>query len=366
MRGHDHQQDAMFSYLSPEQRVPQNHPLRPIRERVNAVLRELSPRFARLYARRGRPSIAPEKLLRALLLQVLYSVRSERMLMEQREYNLLFRWFVGLNLDEAVWDATVFSKNRDRLLEGDLATAFFGAVVEQARQSDLLSEEHFSVDGTLLQAWAGQKSFRRKEEAAEKLPDDDDRGNPTLDFRGEKRSNRTHGSTTDPDALLAKKSQGKEAKLSYAAHVLIENRHGLIVDTALTPAHGRAEADAALRMVERIGGSGPVTLGGDKGYDDRQLVGELRRMKVTPHVARNAKRPGGSAIDHRTTRHEGYLVSQRKRKRVEEVFGWLKTVALLRQVRHRGHEKVGWMFTLAAAAYNLVRVRNLTASQATA
>lgn len=366
MRGHDHKQDAMFSYLSPEQRVPQDHPLRPIRQTVNAILRDLSARFNRLYATRGRPSIAPEKLLRALLLQVLYSVRSERMLMEQLDYNLLFRWFVGLNMDEAVWDATVFTKNRDRLLEGDIAEVFFGAVIEQARRSKLLSEEHFSVDGTLLQAWAGQKSFRRKDETASKPGYEEDPGNRTVDFRGEKRSNQTHASTTDPDALLAKKSKGKEAKLSYAAHVLIENRNGLIVATELTPAHGRAEQDAALLMVERLRSTGRVTLGGDKGYDDRELVGELRQMQVTPHVARNEKRPGGSALDERTTRHEGYRISQRKRKRVEEVFGWLKTVALLRQVRHRGHEKVDWMFTFAAAAYNLIRVRNLTVATATA
>lgn len=366
MRGHDHKQDAMFSYLSPEQRVPQDHPLRPIRQTVNAILRDLSARFNRLYATRGRPSIAPEKLLRALLLQVLYSVRSEGMLMEQLDYNLLFRWFVGLNMDEAVWDATVFTKNRDRLLEGDIAEVLFGAVIEQARRSKLLSEEHFSVDGTLLQAWAGQKSFRRKDETAEKPGYEQDPGNRTVDFRGEKRSNQTHASTTDPDALLAKKSKGKEAKLSYAAHVLIENRNGLIVATELTPAHGRAEQDAALLMVERLRSTGRVTLGGDKGYDDRELVGELRQMQVTPHVARNEKRPGGSALDERTTRHEGYRISQRKRKRVEEVFGWLKTVALLRQVRHRGHEKVDWMFTFAAAAYNLIRVRNLTVATATA
>jgi len=360
MRGHDHKQDAMFSYLSPEQRVPQDHPLRPIRQTVNAILRDLSPRFHRLYATRGRPSIAPEKLLRALLLQVLYSVRSERMLMEQLDYNLLFRWFVGLNMDEAVWDATVFTKNRDRLQEGDIAEAFLGAVMKQARQAKLLSEEHFSVDGTLLQAWAGQKSFRRKDGSVEK-PSDEDPGNPTVDFRGEKRSNQTHASTTDPDALLAKKSKGKEAKLSYAAHVLIENRNGLIVATQLTPAHGRAEPDAALLMIERLRRGGRITLGADKGYDDSEFISELRRMKVTPHMARNEKRSGGSVLDERTTRHEGYRI-RRKRKRVEEVFGWLKTVALLRQVRHRGHEKVGWMFTFAVAAYNLIRVRNLTAA----
>jgi transposase len=364
MRGADQQPDAMFSYVSPEQRVPKDHPLRPIREMANQALEELSPRFSKIYAASGRPSIAPEKLLRALLMQVLYSVRSERMLMEQLDYNLLFRWFVGLNMDDPVWDPTTFTKNRDRLLEGDIAQAFFAAVLEQIRRKNLLSDEHFSVDGTLLEAWASQKSFRRKD-GREQASSDDDPGNPTVDFKGEKRSNQTHRSTTDPDAMLAKKSKGKEAKLSYAAHVLIENGHGIIVDTELTPAHGRAEEDAALLMIDRLPGTGRITVGGDKGYDDRALVEELRRMQVTPQVAQNLKQPGGSAIDARTTRHAGYEVSQRKRKRVEEVFGWMKTVGLLRKVRHRGHEKVGWMFTFAAAAYNLVRFRTLLAAEAT-
>jgi len=365
MRGNDERPDALFSYVSPEQRVPQNHPLRPIRRLANEALAELSPRFAELYASTGRPSIAPEKLLRALLLQLLYSVRSERMLMEQLDYNLLFRWFVGLSMDDAVWNPTTFTKNRDRLLEGDIAQAFFAAVVGAMRRKKLLSDEHFSVDGTLLEAWASAKSFRPKAGGG-KPPTDDDPGNPSVDFKGEKRSNQTHRSTTDPDALLAKKAKGKEAKLSYAAHVVVENRHGIIVETELTPAHGRSEEDAALLMVERLPGRRRITLGGDKGYDDRKLIAELRRMRVTPHVARNLKRSGGSALDERTTRHAGYAVSQRKRKRVEEVFGWLKTVALLRKLRHRGREKVGWMFTFAAAAYNLLRFRTLLAAEAAA
>jgi len=364
MRGADQQPDAVFSYVSPEQRVPPNHPLRPIRKLANEALAELSPRFAELYAATGRPSIAPEKLLRALLVQLLYSVRSERMLMEQLDYNLLFRWFVGLAMDDAVWNPTTFTKNRDRLLEGDVAQAFFAAVVGAMRRKKLLSDEHFTVDGTLLEAWASAKSFRPKDGGG-KPPADDDPGNPSVDFKGEKRSNQTHRSTSDPEALLAKKAKGKEAKLSYAAHVLVENRHGVIVETELTPAHGRAEEDAALLMVERLPGRRRITLGGDKGYDDRQLIGELRRMRVTPHVAQNLKQPGGSALDERTTRRTGYAVSQRKRKRVEEVFGWLKTVALLRKLRHRGREKVGWMFTFAAAAYNLVRFRTLLAAEAT-
>jgi transposase len=331
---------------------------------ANEALEKLSPRFAKIYASSGRPSIAPEKLLRALLLQVLYSVRSERMLMEQLDYNLLFRWFVGLNMDDLVWDPTTFTKNRDRLLEGDIAQAFFGAVVAPMRRQKLLSDEHFSVDGTLLEAWASHKSFRLKD-GRENDPSDDDPGNPTVDFHGQKRTNQTHRSRTDPDALLAKKGKGKEAKLSYAAHVLIENRNGIIVDTELTPAHGRAEEDAALLMVDRLRGAHRITLGGDKGYDDGQLIEELRRMGVTPHVAQNLKQSGGSTIDRRTTRHAGYGVSQRKRKRVEEVFGWMKTVGLLRKVRHRGHEKVRWMFTFAAAAYTLVRFRTLLAAEAT-
>ena len=346
----------MFSYLSPEERVPEKHPLRPIRLIVDDALKSLSPTFSQLYSDFGRPSIPPEKLLRALLLQVLYTVRSERMLMEQLEYNLLFRWFVGLNMDEAVWVPTVFSKNRDRLLEGDVAEKFFQEVLTQARVVDLISDEHFTVDGTLIEAWAGQKSFQRKDRPA---PPPDDPGNPTVNFHGETRSNDTHESTTDPDARLARKSGGHESKLAYCGNVMIENRNGLVVDTELLQCNGTAERDAAMLMAERVEGTERITVGADKAYDTKDFVSEMRGMNVTPHVSQNTKRPGGSAIDGRTTLHEGYQVSQRKRKRIEEVFGWMKTVGTLRKTRHRGLETVRWVFTFTAAAYNLVRMRNL-------
>jgi transposase len=332
-----------------------DHPLRAVRAMADAALGELGPRFEALYARNGRPSIAPEKLLRALLLQVLYTVRSERLLMEQLDYNFLFRWFVGLSIDDPVWDATVFSKNRDRLLEGEIAEGFFAAVVEQARAKDLLSDEHFTVDGTLIEAWAGQKSFKRKDDPGAQTPPDDDPGNPSVDFHGERRRNDTHQSTTDPEALLARKGPGKEAKLSYAGHVLMENRNGLAVGGCVTQATGRAEVEAALALVEEIEGWERVTLGADKGYDHKEFVLQLREHQVTPHIARKPT----SIIDARTTRHPGYAVSQRKRKRVEEIYGWLKTVAGLRKTRHRGIARVGWIFTFALAAYNLVRMRNL-------
>jgi transposase len=346
----------MFSYLSPEERVPAKHPLRPIRLLVDDALQSLSADFSRLYSAYGRPSIPPEKLLRALLLQVLYTVRSERMLMEQLEYNLLFRWFVGLNMDEAVWVPTVFTKNRDRLLEGDVAEKFFQLVLTQARVVDLISDEHFSVDGTLIEAWASHKSFQRKDEPT---PPPEDPGNPTVDFHGEKRSNDTHESTTDPDARLARKSGGHEAKLAYCGNVMIENRNGLVVDTELLQCNGTAERDAAMLMVERVEGTERITVAADKAYDTKDFVSEMRGMDVTPHVSQNTKRPGGSAIDGRTTRHEGYQVSQRRRKRIEEVFGWIKTVGTLRKTRHRGLETVRWVFTFTATAYNLVRMRNL-------
>jgi transposase len=357
MRGTDKQQSRRFSYLSPEERVPENHPLRAIRRMTDEVLKGLWTKFDELYSTTGRPSIAPEKLLRALLLQILYTVRSERLLMEQLQYNLLFRWFVGLNMDESVWVATVFSKNRDRLLEGEIANLFFSGVLAQARAADLLSDEHFSVDGTLIEAWAGQKSFQRKDGG--KKPPPDDAGNPTVNFHGEKRRNDTHESTTDSDARLARKSGGHEAKLAYCGNVLIENRNGLVVDAELLQANGTAERDAALLMAERIEGSRRVTIAADKGYDTKEFVREMRGLNVTPQVAQNDQRPGGSAIDKRTVRHAGYKVSQVKRKRIEEVFGWLKTVGMLRKTRHRGLHKVGWVFTFAAAAYNLVRMRNL-------
>jgi transposase len=360
MRGEDHQQSDIFSYLSPEQRVRQDHPLRAIRAMADRALANMSERFDDMYAQTGRPSIPPERLLRAQLIQMLYSVRSERLLMEEIDYSVLFRWFVGMNLDEEVWDPTVFTKNRDRLLEGEVAREFLAEVVSQAREQNLTSDEHFTVDGTLIEAWASLKSFQRKDE---KQAPPDDPGNPTVDFHGEKRSNETHESRTDPDALLARKGTGKEAKLSYSGNLLVENRNGLIVNTEVFQANGTAERDAALVMLEQIPGVHRVTVGTDKAYDTKDFVAECRgNMRVTPHVAQNVKRPGGSAIDQRTTRHPGYEISQRKRKRIEESFGWLKTMALMRKVRHRGIHKVGWFFTFAAAAYNLVRMRNLRAS----
>ena len=358
MRGTDHQQSHMFSYLSPEARVRKDHPLRALRTMVDEVLRALSPQFDRMYAREGRPSIAPEKLLRGQLLQMLYSIRSERLLMEEIDYSVLFRWFVGLNLDEEVWDATTFTKNRDRLLEAEVAKQFLAQVVEQARAKSLTSDEHFTVDGTLLEAWAGIKSFQRQDGKNPLSPDDP--GNPTVNFHGEKRSNRTHASKTDPEALLARKGEGKEAKLSYSGNLLVENRNGLIVKAMVWEASGTAERDTALLMLEQIAGTQRVTVGGDKGFDTAAFISECRHMQVTPHVAQNDARRGGSALDQRTTRYAGYGISQKKRKRIEECFGWLKTIALLRKVRHRGLFKVDWVFTFACAAYNLVRLRNLS------
>lgn len=356
MRGNDEHQGAMFSYISPEQRVPQEHPLRPIREMVNEILKELSPSFSRIYSTQGRPSIPPEQLLRALLLQVLYSVRSERMLVEQLQYNLLFRWFVGLNMDDQVWTPTTFTKNRERLLSGRIAERFFTKIVEHARVAALLSDEHFTVDGTLVEAWAGHKSFKPK--GSRRSNDSGDSGNPTVDFRGQKRSNKTHASTTDPDARLYRKSFGTESKLCYSAHVLMDNRHGLAVDARVTEANPRGEWEAALEMVGELRGKKKCTLGADRGYDTPSVVNGLRALNVTPHIA--AKKLGWTSLDGRTTRHAGYLISQRKRKRVEEIFGWLKTVGVLRKTRHRGRPRVGWTITFALAAYNLVRIRNLT------
>ena len=361
MRGTDIQQATMFSYLSAEERVPAKHPLRAIRQSCDRMLKQLSPQFERMYSEIGRPSIAPEKLLRALLLQVLYTVRSERMLMEDLNYNLLFRWFVGMNMDEEVWHPTVYSKNRDRLLEADVAKKFFALVVAEATEMGLMSDEHFTVDGTLLEAWASLKSFKKKDSGEE--PPVDDPGNPTVNFHGEERKNETHVSTTDPDALLARKGNGKEAKLSYSGHVLMENRNGMVTDVEVLQANGTAERDAALVMIERIEGNHQVTVGADKNYDTKDFVAETRNLKATPHVAQNIHARRSSAIDGRTTRHAGYAISQVKRKRIEEIFGWMKTVGGMRKLRHRGLQLVGWMFTFAAAAYNLVRMRNLTAAE---
>jgi len=354
MRGDDAGQVAVFSYISPEQRVPKDHPLRPLLAIVNDVLERMSPLFAKLYSHTGRPSIPPEKLLRALLVQVLYTIRSERMLMEQLDYNLLFRWFVGLNMDDVVWDATVFTKNRDRVLGGEVAEVFFQEVLAEARRRSLLSDEHFTVDGTLIEAWASHKSFKPKEQG-----DSDEGGsNPSVDFRKQQRKNDTHASTTDPDARLYKKSKGAESKLCYMGHLMIDNRHGLATNACVTIASGTAEREAAVQMAGEIPGMGRVTLAADKGYDTRECVRKLRDRNITPHVAQNDTNRR-SAIDGRTTRHPGYEVSQRKRKLVEQMFGWAKTVGLMRKTRHRGTERVDWMFVFTAAAFNLVRMRNL-------
>jgi transposase len=356
MRGADEQPGSMFSYVTLEERVPTEHPLRAIRAITDRALTRLSPRFGTLYVKFGRPSIAPEKLLRALLLQALYTIRSERQLMEQLDYNLLFRWFVGLGMDDAVWSPTTFTKNRDRLLEGDIATAFFEAILIHADSARLLSDDHFTVDGTMLEAWASHKSFRRRDDE----PPTGGGANPAVNFHGQRRTNATHRSTTDPDARLYKKAQGREARLGYLGHVLMEHRSGLIVKALVTPATGRAERDAAITMVGELRGEHRITVAGDKAYDTRDFVATLRAMRVTPHVAQfTATVRRGSAIDARTTHHPGYQVSQRKRKLVEQGFGWMKTVGGLRKLRHRGGPLVEWVFTFTAAAYNIVRLRRL-------
>ena len=359
MRGGDAQSGELFSYVDLEKRVRSDHPLRTIRSIVNEALSALEGEFTALYAPIGRPSIPPEKLLRAMLLQGFYSIRSERLLMERLEYDLLFRWFVGIGVDDAAWDHSTFSKNRDRLLEGDIAAKFLSAVLAQPRVKRLLSSDHFSVDGTLIEAWASMKSFKPRD-GGEEPPAAGGR-NAEADFHGQKRSNQTHASTTDPDARLYKKGPGKEAKLCFMGHGLMENRSGLLVDACLTQSDGHAERVAALHMIEpHADRPRPITLGGDKGFDSADFVNELRSMAVTPHVAQNTSHRR-SAIDGRTTRHGGYAVSQRIRKRIEEAFGWIKTVALQEKTRFRGVARVGFAFTFAAAAYNLVRLPKLLA-----
>ena len=357
MRGADRQTGKMFSYASPESLVPKDHPLRVIRPLVNAALDRLCGKFEAMYSPFGRESIAPEKLLRALLVQAFFGVRSERQLMEQLRYNMMFRWFVGLSLDAPVWDVTVFTKNRKRLLEGDIARHFLAAILAHPEVAPLLSTEHFSVDGTLIEAWASMKSFAPKDGSGE--PPADGR-NGCVDFRGQHRGNETHASKTDPDARLYKKAAGQAAKLCHMGHALSENRNGLVVDVALTQATGTAEREAACAMVGALAAAPAMTLGADKNYDTADFVAEMRRLGVTPHVAQNNKRRR-SAIDGRTTRHEGYAISQRKRKRIEEVFGWMKSAAGFAKTRHRGTACVGWMFTLTAAAYNLIRLPKLLA-----
>lgn len=367
MRGTDEQTGSLFSYRSPESLVPLDHPLRVIRGIVNAALERLSPDFARLYSPYGRASIAPEKLLRALLCQAFFGIRSERQLMEQVSYNMLLRWFIGLSMDADVWDVTVFTKNRDRLLEGDVARSFLLAVLADPGVKPLLSSEHFSVDGTMIDAWASMKSFQPTSPSPDDKPKDDSGPPPEAgrnrerNFRGEKRSNATHRSTTDPDARLYRKSDGQPARLCYLGHVLMENRNGLIVDAELTLATGWAERAAAEAMIETLAQSGRVTLGADKGYDIKAHVANLRALGVTPHVAQNTTNRR-SAIDGRTTRHPGYALSQCIRKRIEEPFGWMKAAGGLRQTKHRGRERVGWTFTLWAAAANLARLPNLLAA----
>lgn len=360
MRGPDERQAVLFSYRSIEDRIPSDHPLRAMRRLVDPLLAALSPRFQALYSVMGRPSIPPEQLLRALLLQVLYTIRSERQLMEQLDYNLLYRWFVGLTPDDAVWVPTVFTKNRDRLLEGNIAEAFFQQVLGLADQHQLLSQEHFTVDGTLLEAWASHKSFRPLTDPTPP-PSDDDPSNPSVNFRGEKRSNTTHRSVTDPEARLVRKTHHGAAFLGYQASVLTENRHGLIVQTDVRAPEYHAEREAALEMLTLLEPTRHRrTLGADKGYDTPEFIEGVRTLGFTPHVSPNRHRfRRRSLVDGRTTRHPGYVLSQRKRKLVEESFGWQKCVGLLRKLHHRGREKVSWIFAFTSAAYNLVRLRSL-------
>jgi transposase len=378
MRGRDHQRGHVGGYVNPEALVPPDHPLRQIRPLVNAALERLSPDFDELYSLTGRPSIPPEQLLRALLLQAFFTVRSERQLMEQLTYNILFRWFVGLSIEAPVWDVTVFTKNRDRLLEGDIAHGFLRAILADRQVKHLLSTEHFSVDGTLIEAWArlakgsakrslvewpdegSMKSFRPKDGSGE--PPGPGR-NGERDFHGEARSNETHASTTDPDARLYKKAKGQAAKLCHMGHVLIENRSCLVVDARTTLATGTAEREAAVAMIGAIPGQHRITVGCDKAYDTADFVADMRGLEATPHVTQNdtGRR---SAIDGRTTRHAGYQVSLLVRKRIEEAFGWVKTIGGQRKTRYRGTPRVGWMFTLAAAAYDLIRLPKLLGAAA--
>ena len=356
MRGEDRRSGGLFSYVDLEARVPPDHPLRPIRRIVDDALSGLSGEFAALYSHLGRPSIPPERLLRALLLQAFYSVRSERLLMEQLDYNLLFRWFVGLGIDDPVWHPTAFTTNRDRLLEGEVAAKFLAAVLDHAQVRQLLSREHFSLDGTLIETWASMKSFRPKDGPDDGPPVGGRNGE--RDFHGERRRNDTHASTTDPEARLFRKGAGKEAKLSFMGHLLMENRSGLVVGTRLTRATGLAERAAASALIADVPGRHRITVGADRAYDTRDFVAGLRRLNATPHVAQNVS-GRSSRIDRRTVRHRGYLASQRARKRIEEAFGWIKTIAGQAKTSFRGTARVGWAFTLAAAAYNLIRLPKL-------
>ena len=360
MRGTDTKQATMLTVLSPDRVVPLKHPLRRVKALADQALAELSPVFNEMYSAVGRPSIPPERLLKASLLIAFHSIRSETLFCEQLNYNLLFRWFLDMNMDEDGFVQETFSKNRERLMKHHVAEQFFAKVVEQARAAGLMSDDHFTVDGTLIEAWASLKSFRPRDETPKDQPPPDDKGNPTVNFHGEKRSNATHESKTDPDAKLARKGNGKEAKLSYAQHALMENRNGLLVELQITQANGFAERDAALAMVnEYLPGDNRITLAGDKGYDTRDFIERCKGLKVTPHIAQNIGRKGGSAIDGRTTRHAGYAVSQRIRKRVEEIFGWTKTVANFRKTRFKGLDRTQLASYLVGAAYNLLRMAKL-------
>ena len=356
MRGDDQRQSAMFSFVGMEDRIPPDHPLRRILTMVNRALEDIRPRLDRMYARTGRPSIAPEKLLRALLIQMLYSVRSERLLVEQVRYNLLFRWFIGLGIDDEVWHATTFTQNRDRLLGSEVAHHFFVAVMAQAKEAKLLSDEHFTVDGTFLEAWASQKSFKPKDGSGGDDVNQSGGRNASTDFRGEKRSNDTHASLIDPDARLRRKG-GDGAKLVHSGNLVTENRNGLVVAAGVTTAEGNFEATAALKLLGKKRRRG--TVGADNAYDQAEFTDGVRKRGMTPHVAQNESGRRSSTVDGRTTRHPGYETSQRRRKMIEEVFGWMKTVGLMRKLRHRGTRLVDWMFEFAAAAYNLVRMRKL-------
>lgn len=354
----------MFSVIPIDSWIEEKHPLRGVSTLVEPILAAMSSDFDAIYSHTGRPGVPPEQLLKALLLQVLYTIRSEGQLLEHLRFNLLYRWFVGLKPDSRIWDETVFSKNRERLLNGDIAQKFFKKVLEVAEKEDFVSNKHFSVDGTQIQAWASHKSFQTKESTDDKTNDKNDPGNPSVDFHGEKRTNETHESKTDPESRLYKKSKGSESKLSYLGHAMMENRNGLVVEARVTEANGTAERDAAMGMVCTLPGEKKRTVGADKNYDTQDFVGVMGALNVTPHVAQNSTRRGGSAIDGRTTRHAGYEVSQRKRKLIEEVFGWLKTVGPMRRPHFRGMRRMKWWFKFSVAVYNILRICNLKAQVA--
>lgn len=362
LRSKDTKQQVFFSFKSIEDRIPQDHPIRALKQLVDEALEKLSSDFDRIYSKTGRPSIPPEQLLRALLLQIFFSVRSERQLVEQLEYNMMFRWFVGLNLDDDIWNHSTFTKNRDRLLEGEIAQRFFEEVLAMAKQQGLVSQEHFTVDGTIIEAWASHKSFQPKESDSDDQDPPDRSGgskNPDADYKGHRRKNDTHESKTDPDSRLYRKSRRTGAQMCYLGHAMMENRNGLVIDVRVTHAEGKAEEKAAASMAAAIKGKRRVTLGGDKGYDSNELLSALRGMGITPHIAKNDHERRTSSIDQRTLRHDGYEVSQKKRKLVEQIFGWSKTVGGLRKVKHRGIDLVSSITTLNLAAYNLIRMRNL-------